>query len=509
MAAIPIVNNVHLKIAHRWHWIVETQVLSNFCLRKVCAQQIYKTMKQRVCVIGAGASGMAAAFALARQPQQYQVEVWDKEPYCGGVATSEYIDQQMMINDGVQGAAASYRNTLQLLQTMGFAATPVAMKISFGKNKTFWNNYGAQHQTDLVRKMKPEIERFGRVLQWINYLEFIFLFVPIYMVMWLFWFSNDFANYMVYPLTALFFGTGNQTPYVSAAIIARVFLDPDLRLFDYDPELLLSQSPQMFAMPNLRSYYQAFKVHLEQTGAVTFKMAAPARRVFYRKSAHVTKVEVQDMHGYLHSYDKIIFACDAETALKLIAEPTRWESFVLGNVQYFNDITVTHTDTAYMNKHYDMDLQNRNDQYLIRLDPQDASKVEMSFDLSNYQPQLHNYQPQQHIFQTIYLDDTQSHTWTIHEVDKSKILIRKWWRQFAHTSRHFTWTVPFVQCIQGTHEGTTFFAGSYTLFNTHEIATISGLAAAYRLGAAYPFASDTLATKQFQTYLRFIHGKAM
>lgn len=49
-------------------------------------------------------------------------------------------------------------------------------------------------------------------------------------------FSAEFADHMVFPLTALFFGTGNQTPYVSAAVIARVFLDKELALFKYSPE---------------------------------------------------------------------------------------------------------------------------------------------------------------------------------------------------------------------------------------------------------------------------------
>lgn len=48
---------------------------------------------------------------------------------------------------------------------------------------------------------------------------------------------------MVLPLVALFFGTGNQTPSVAAAVIARVFLDPDLRLFDYCPKRLLNSVP--------------------------------------------------------------------------------------------------------------------------------------------------------------------------------------------------------------------------------------------------------------------------
>ena len=42
-------------------------------------------------------------------------------------------------------------------------------------------------------------------------------------------FSDTFRHQMVLPLVALFFGTGNQTPNVASAVIARVFLDPDLR----------------------------------------------------------------------------------------------------------------------------------------------------------------------------------------------------------------------------------------------------------------------------------------
>ena len=54
-------------------------------------------------------------------------------------------------------------------------------------------------------------------------------------------FISTFA--LMYTQVALFFGTGNQTPMVSSAIIARVFLDPDLKLFDYCPERLLNSVP--------------------------------------------------------------------------------------------------------------------------------------------------------------------------------------------------------------------------------------------------------------------------
>jgi hypothetical protein len=46
------------------------------------------------------------------------------------------------------------------------------------------------------------------------------------------------------------------------------------------------------------------------------------------------------------------------------------------------------------------------------------------------------------------------------------------------------------------------------LANTHEIAVMSGLAAAWRLGSAYPFADDKLATSQFDSLLFLAHGRS-
>ena len=58
---------------------------------------------------------------------------------------------------------------------------------------------------------------------------------------------------MIYPLVALFFGTGNQTPYVSSAILERVFLDPSMKLFEFDEKSLLASIPTMYGFPNVSS----------------------------------------------------------------------------------------------------------------------------------------------------------------------------------------------------------------------------------------------------------------
>lgn len=108
------------------------------------------------------------------------------------------------------------------------------------------------------------------------------------------------------------------------------------------------------------------------------------------------------------------------------------------------------------------------------------------------------------IFQSIFLDDGQKEHWTDGAIDPDKILKTRMTRQFSHTWTHFAFWVPFVRFIQG-RKGT-WYSGSYTLFNTHEIAVMSGLAAADRLGADYPFGFDPLAAQQFDMYLKLAHG---
>ncbi|CAF4392525.1 unnamed protein product, partial [Adineta steineri] len=55
----------------------------------------------------------------------------------------------------------------------------------------------------------------------------------------------------------------------------------------------------------------------------------------------------------------------------------------------------------------------------------------------------------------------------------------------------------------------TTFAGSWTLVNAHEIASISGIAAAYSLGIDYPqdLENDHFALLCFRLFLLISHGK--
>jgi len=452
---------------------------------------------KRVLIVGSGAAGTAAAWSLARSPD-FAVQVWEAEPHAGGVATSEVIGSNgstaTWLNDGVQGGSPTYRNTLWLHEQAGIAPRPVDFRVSFGRGDTAWNNSAA---TPLVKRLQSDIQRFGKLLAWIDRTEPLSALLPIGLVLRAGRFSKEFRDHMLYPLVALFFGTGNQTRRVSAALVSRVFRDEKLRLFDFDPERLLSQRPPMFAFDRLSEIYATMVRKTEETGRGTFHFNRPVERI--ERAAHgVTAIDAQ---GEAERFEAVIFACPANVALRVLSKPSLRERAALGSVQYFHDITVTHTDRAYMERYYELD-DARGDQYFIRTYPDATDRIEMSFDLSHYQPQLESS-----VYQTIFLDRASDESrWTIDEIDPQRVLFSKPWIQFSHTWQHYVRVVPWLRFLQGRQH--TFYAGSWTLANTHEVATISGFAAAYRLGADYPVEGDALALEQFETYLGVVHGRA-
>lgn len=449
---------------------------------------------KRVCVVGAGAAGLACAWSLSKHTDKFDVHVYDKNEKAGGVCTSEDIGQGDWVNDGVQGAAPSYKNSLMWHELHGFKPSPVKLKVAFGKGETAWNNIAP---TDLIRRHSKEIERFGRTLKRIKKAEWFYAFIPIRRLLSLFRFSKSFRDHLVFPLTALFFGTGNQTPHVSSVVVERVFLDPDVRLFDYDPEYLLSQQPDFNAFTNLDEIYTTIADKMPATVHLGNGITKVERR-----SGRQGKVLVTDEKGNTTEFDEIVFSCDADSARKILGRGARFmEKFVLGNVRYFNDISVTHEDEEYMRKHYEFDNE-RGDMYFVRTDPDDSEVLEMAFNLSNYQKQLEG--SGRNIYQTIFLNDQIRERWTMDEIDEDKVLLKKWWKQMSHTWKHFLGVVPWVRFLQGRKH--TWYCGAYTLFNTHELAVISGFAVAERLGAPYPFEDNELARLQYNNLMKVSHG---
>ncbi|KAF8648107.1 hypothetical protein AX16_006404 [Volvariella volvacea WC 439] len=512
----------------------------------------------RVLIIGGGATGMSAAYAFSHHPDRYDVTLYERSAYAGGMATSAPIDKDKYgadyVNDGVQGASPVFYNTYAIFERLGFGSADVGMQVSFGKGKNgggvsmeFWSNVFPSQTID---KFKDDIKRFGSVLKIIKTFEPVFALISVSAMLRMFRFSKEFGETIVYPLVALFFGTGNQTPFISSAILERVFMDDNMRLFEYSPESFLASIPQMKAFPKLSLLYEKWKsfVEEESKGSVRVVLNREVTRIQRSSSSKSKRGSVRvwsritkgtnDEQGVVdpageeveETFDEVIFCTDADAALKVLGEDATFlERRILGNVKYLWDITVTHGDLGYMKKYYqvehDPELRSAQDEdtnqdkkkqfefaekhfaplYYIRSYPEDRRRIEMSFDLTNYQPQFKGVSPygpqensatseqnanssgsstaassgapptsqqlseatpeeqgsggseglppplEKHVFQTIFLDNSpeSSKLWSKGEINPEKIIKEKWWKQQSHRWQHYAGTVPWMGLING------------------------------------------------------------
>ncbi len=539
------------------------------------SESLLKNGIKNVVIVGAGAAGMviencsfvdvdhradcltqSCAATLAQHPNKFNVTVIERMSVTGGQATSISLDKEKYgtewLNDGVQGGSPIFRHTFNFFKRYGHDPQEVKLQVSFGKGKDgFWSNV---FPSPLVDEFSSDIKKFGKVLKLIKWTMPVLGLVPIRIMLRMFFFSKDFGDKMVYPLIALFLGTGNQTANVACAILERLFDDPNMKLWDYDENTLLPNLPTMVTFPKLDQFYKDWAADLRQKGvdirlntdvtAITrskngVRMETrpfdPDRKD--RRGEHTGSATTTDM------YDELVICVLADDAKKLLGKGATWkERFVLGGARFYDDITITHSDYEYFDKIYETKFdpelcakpksKAQEDQikfakneskgqdgepggfrpmYYTHSYKSDPEKIEMSFDCTNYQHQFrmdHNVDKapmpyNQHVFQSIFLDKTQRHLWTIDQIDESKIIERKWWHQLGHKWQHYVRVVPGMMFINGKNK--TWFAGSWTLVNMHELACVSGIAAAYRLGADY-VKFDDFAETFFSNYLLLSHG---
>lgn len=110
------------------------------------------------------------------------------------------------MNDGVQGGSPIFKHTFNFFERYGHKAEEVKLQVSFGKGKEgFWTNCFPSH---LVNEFSADIKKFGRVLKVIKWTMPVLGIVPVRVMLRMFFFSKGFGDKMVFPLIALFLGTG-------------------------------------------------------------------------------------------------------------------------------------------------------------------------------------------------------------------------------------------------------------------------------------------------------------
>ncbi|KPI40475.1 uncharacterized protein AB675_7506 [Cyphellophora attinorum] len=491
-----------------------------------------KDGRKRVLIVGAGAAGMAAAYHLSNHPDKFDVNLIDAVDYCGGQAFSMPLDKEKH--------GASWFN-------QGYHADPVNLQVSFGKDKFFWTNV---FPTEFIASHQKEVGRLNFVLKFMRYFELLFALVPMKIFFKMFLFSTEFTNVVALPMTALFLGTGNATPEVPTIMLERLTTSPTYGMwYPGDKHSVVSNKPDMVVFPNFSDFYESWRKDLVARG-VNVRLSTEVVHIHKRDSSGVTlslkkRTPAPDGHNpnswetgdrdaplFEEQYDEVILACLSDTSKRLLGKTASFrEKKVLGTAKFSDDITITHNDSEYMKKHYqnfydeklavkslsgkdqssrvDWAKKNFRPMYYIKMYDQDQSKLEMCFDTTNYQSQFPEHVPfEQHVFQTIYLNnDRDRKLWPIDEIDESKIIRKDWWHQLCHSWTHYAFVVPLMMFLQGKKH--IRYAASWTLVNAHEVAILSGIAAAVDLGAEYPedLEHDKFAFLCFRLYYLLAYGK--
>lgn len=387
-----------------------------------------------------------------------------------------------------------FKHTFNTFRQQGYPPREVQLQVAFGKGDGFWTNV---FSSKLVQRYSGDVRKFGFFLKVIKWTMPFLGLVPISTMLRLF-FSRDFGDKMVYPLIALFLGTGNQTPHVPSAIVERLFDDPNMKLWDYDPVILLPNLPTMFTFDHLDAFYRTWRQDLESK-CVTIRTRAEVSKVLSRVDG--VKLRVRDTAAGTtteENFDDIVLCVLADESLRILGKQATWrEKLVLGGATFYDDITVTHSDQKYFEKQYetafDPELCAEPTSYFQRKQiafakgqaagQEDSSSgfqpmyytfsyqddprlIEMSFNCSNYQHQLRkpkanatgSFEP---VYQTIFLNKDMSHLWTINEIDEARIIKKNWWHQLGHRWQHYLRVVPGMMFLNGRNR--TYFAGSWTL----------------------------------------------
>ncbi len=446
-------------------------------------------MPKRIAIIGAGVSGLGAAWALHRHPDRFDFRLFEAKDRIGGNAVTIDMPQDngtsIPFDISVTACIPSvYHNILAFTQQHGIDLVDTRFSYSV---KYRGGIYAHDLDCEIGRHLQPEIKKFQKLLKrlkrfgWLNRTRSRLLnalnpynYVSMGMVLNFGKFSGAFRYKILKPMFVNFLMATNVFD-MPASLFTRY-----LEFFDIEvatPMQTWDQGTRRI-YEELSAGFQG-KIYLDR----------PVRKV-YRNASEVV---VEDENGDREVFDAIIFACNANQTLMMLDKPTFLESFLLSSIRYESELhnhTVVHSDASVLPDNEAQPLGTRSnhiEQYGARPD-----NYEITYIMHNQQPWakrsdkpcLVTYNP-------------------IHPINKDKIVGKWWFQHVVHDVRHVVLLIPLFRFIQGKRRS--WHCGAHTLINSQETCFVTGLAAARQIGADYPLQAPE-ARKWFNFYGRMMYG---
>lgn len=293
----------------------------------------------KIAVIGAGISGLAAAWLLH---PHHDVTVFEKNDYIGGHSRTIEVNTSggtVPVDTGfIVFNNWNYPNLLGLFNHLGvsYEKSDMSFGVSIGAGFLEYSSDGLFAQKkNFFRaaywRMIFDILRFNRQAeQYLDKDASVTLGQCLDELKMGEWFRNYYLLAMGAAIWSCPINTILQFP---ASTYIRFFKNHGL--------LNLYKRPQWYTVKNgsreyVRCLTQGFKDRIHTHLAIK------------NVKSKDNKVELLDVHGVEHCFDHVIFACHPDEAINMIQDPDQLQASVIGSFRYQENKVVVHSDESFM-----------------------------------------------------------------------------------------------------------------------------------------------------------------
>lgn len=298
----------------------------------------------RIAVIGGGIAGMLSWYLLK---QKYQVTLLEANDYLGGHTATKLVEYQGKTYPIDTGFIVfnnwTYPVFNKFIAELGVASLPTEMSFSV-KNTQHnleynGNNFASlfAQKRNILRpsfwKMLLEIVRFNKLGKQLVAEDHADLDLDLGTFLDKHSFGKGIRDNYLMPMGAAIWSAGlTEMPKFPVRFFLRFFNNHGL--------LNVNERPQWAVIKGgSKSYVDAL---LAKAGTDSIRLNQQISGV--RRDE--TGVTIQFADGHTEQYDKVVFACHSDQALKLLQDPSNEEQQILGGIAYQENEVVLHTDTS-------------------------------------------------------------------------------------------------------------------------------------------------------------------
>lgn len=292
----------------------------------------------KIAIIGSGIAGLTAAYYTN---QHHDIQVFEAESWIGGHTHTVKVDGLNIDTGFIVFNDRTYPQFQKLMDELGVKYRPTEM--SFAVRNDHWDlEYNGNNLNSLFAdrrnlinpkfyRLLSDILRFNKMVKSGSYDADLSLGEFIQRNNFSKWFSHGY----ILPMGSAIWSMGiSEMLEFPLEFFAKFFINHGL--------LEVVNRPQWFTIEGGSSQYIE---PLTRDFNDKIRLNSRVKKVI--RSTNGVEIHVDEE---ILAFDKVIFACHSDQALALLAEPTKLELDILGNIKYSDNEVVLHTDTSLLPK---------------------------------------------------------------------------------------------------------------------------------------------------------------